>query len=505
MTRLKSILNSNYFFPAIALYYGIFYILFGEQYPFKAGFSTDGRVFESFVYSFTESYYFDSYYVHRILPAFLIRTFFKLFSNPLSEPAILLAFQILNILSLIISCYFLKQLFTLLKVTLKNQLLFFLLFFFNFGVIKYHFYFPSMTDQLALMLSTILLYFYLRNNITGIIISTIALAFTWPMAYYLGLILIAFPVNILPYSQIDLGKRKLIYFFSALYILTLIVFFVFIMNAKINVLFVAQIDRRLFPLILSIIGTTFFYLMFAKLFFNKMLFDIQLFLKKLNYKRLLTSAGVFILVYVTVKALHPKPTYTYSISQTLTDPVTYSLIRPLITIVADVSYFGVIVCILIFFWTSFCKTLSQMGWGLVIAVGFNLFLFGAAPQSRHLVNLLPWITVFLAKALDKYSFSKIFYITVGILGILASKVWLKLNIYADYKEWAKVDENGNLGFPDQILWMNIGPWMNEQMYYLQGAVALILIGILFFILYKIERNDANQLRIVKKYHLKSAR
>ncbi len=502
MNKLKTIVSSNYFFVAIVLYYSLFYVLFGEQYPFKAGFSTDGRVYESIVFSFSQSYYFDSYYIHRILPSLIIRISFNLFSIDMTEANILFAFQILNIVSLVISSYFLKKIFLILKISLKSQLLFFIMFLFNFGVIKYQFYFPSMTDQLALMLSTLLLYFYLRNNVAGLVISTIALAFTWPMAYYLGLILIALPFAVLPYSQASKLQKKAVYSISVLYILILSTIIVFILNLDIKVAFVAKIDRGWLALPLSIAGIATIYFFFGKLFLNKALFNVLLFIKKIDYKRLAISGIVFITVYLIIGALHPKPTFLYSISQTLIDPVLYSFIKPLITIVADVSYFGVLICLLILFWNSFCKIASQMGWGIVIAMGLNLFLFGLAPQSRHLINLLPWLIVILAKALDKYSFPNHFYIIVGILSIIASKVWLPLNIYDYYKTMAPTDENGNIGFPDQILWMNIGPWMDTQMYYVQGIAALVIMAIFFLMLYKIEINKSNRIRLMRKFHVK---
>jgi len=127
-------------------------------------------------------------------------------------------------------------------------------------------------------------------------------------------------------------------------------------------------------------------------------------------------------------------------------------------------------------------------------------LFGITPQSRHLINILPWIIIFLIKAINKYSFSNSFYIIVGVLSFIASKVWLLLNIYAP-NSTLNVDKNGSIGFPSQILWMNIGPWMNERMYYVQGGVMLLFIGILFLVLYKVELNGFKKLKFVRKYQI----
>lgn len=496
MLKLKTFLNNQWFFPILMLYYGAVYILFGETYPFNRGFSTDGYVFASFIPDFKKSVFFDIYYVHRILPSLLVSVFFKLFSISTYGQHIHTAFQILNVASIVLSCYFFKQILILFKISLKNQLLAFTLFLLNFGVIKYPFYLPVMTDTIALMLSIALLYFYLKNNIIGIVISTLLLAFTWPMAYYQGLILIAFPICILPHTQPNKWQKGFLYGVSIFYILALSIYFIFIEKIDITVDYVARIQRNLLPL--SILGIVLLYFSFAKLFLNKTILNIPLFLIKINYKRVLISIGVFAAVIIIINFLDPKAIPKYSTAQTLRDPIIYSLIRPLISIVSHTSYFGIVVCFLILFWNSFCKTVSQMGWGLVAALGLNLFLFGITPQSRHLINILPWVVIFLVKAINKYSFSNSFYIVAGLLSFVASKIWLLLNIY-DINSTKNLDKNGSIGFPAQLLWMNIGPWMNELMYYVQGGVMLLFVGILFLMLYKIEVNESKKLHFIRRY------
>ena len=129
-----------------------------------------------------------------------------------------------------------------------------------------------------------------------------------------------------------------------------------------------------------------------------------------------------------------------------------------------------------------------------------LFLFGITPQSRHLINILPWVIVFLVKGINKYSFSTSFYIVVGFLSFIASKIWLLLNIY-DSNSTINLDKNGSIGFPGQLLWMNIGPWMTEQMYYIQGGVMLVFIGTLFLMLYKIELDEFSKVRFIRRYKI----
>ncbi len=498
MINVKAMLSHRWFFPLLIFYYGILYFLFGETYPFNGGLSTDGYTYSSFIPDFTQSYFFNSFYVHRILPSLIVSAFFKLLSIIPSSQNIYTAFQILNLASTVLACYFLKQILLLFKISLKNQVLAFVLFLLNFGVIKYPFYLPVMTDTLALMLSTALLYFYFKNNLIGMVISTLLLAFTWPMAYYQGLLLIALPICILPFTATLKWQKYVIYGVSVLYIFVISCYYVFVEKRDMTVDFVMKIDRNLLPI--SILGIVLFYFFFAKIILNKTLFDVSLFIKKINYQRILISLIVFSSVSIIIYFLHPSTETVYTFQLVFRGPPLYSLIRPLITIVSHVSYFGILICLLLLFWKSFCKTVSQMGWGIVAAVGLNLFLFGISPESRQLINLFPWLVVFLIVTLNKYSFSTGFYIVVGVLSFVASKVWLLLNIYEGNLK-GNFDENGCMDFPDQILWMNVGPWMSERMYFVQGAVMLIFIGILFLMLYKIEVNEFNKLKLVRKYKI----
>jgi hypothetical protein len=499
MLKLKSILDSQWFFPVLTLYYGVFYILFGESYPFNGGLSFDGTVFSSFIPDFTKSFYFDSFYVSRILPALLVSVFFKLFSINSTQEHILVAFQILNLISIIISCYFLKQILLLFKISLKIQLLSFILFLLNFGVVKFPFYLPVMTDTFALMVSTALLYFYFKNNIAGIVICTFLAAFTWPMSYYQGLLLIAFPLHFLPFKSPLKWQKISIYIGAILFALALIIIIIFIEKFDNNPgYFIMMIDRDLLPL--SILGIVLLYFFFAQLFLNRTLFDVSLFLKKISYKRILISFGVFATVLLIIHFLGPKPISNASIPQILRDPTIQGLIKPLISIVSHTGYFGIIICLLFLFWRSFSKTISQMGWGILAALGLNLFLFGIAPESRHLINLVPWLIVFLAITFNKYWFPNSFYIVVGLSSFVASKIWLLLNIYDSFRSTG-IDKNGSLGFPEQLFWMNIGQYMSEQMYYIQGTMMLFFTGFLFLFLYKVEVNRFDKVKLIRKYQI----
>lgn len=494
MDKLKSIVNNKWFFPSIVLYYGIFYILFGEWYTKTV--STDGYVFYGLIVNWDAQKHFDTYYIYRILPVVIFRTVYKLFSINTSPENIFVGFQIFNLISIITSSIFLKKIFGLFKISEEKQLLGMFLFLMNFALLKYPFYLSVMTDSFAMLLSILLLYYYLKNDTTIVVIITLLLAFTWPMGFYQGLLLIALPVKFQSLSHPSELQKKLISGGAVLYALITIVFYVYIQQQEIYIQQVAKIDRTL--LHVSIIGALIAYGFFSRIFYNKNILNVKAFFEKLDYKRIGLAIATFLIVYTIVKALNPYPEPTYTTEQMLRDPFLHALIKPLIFIVADITYFGIGIILLLFFWNSFAKVVSQLGWGIVGAIALNLFLFGTTPQTRHFSNLFPWVIVFLMKAIDKYNFSKLFYITIVIAGFLISKIWLILNNFEAYPPM-QLDKNGCMGMPHQKFWMHIGPWMNEQMYFVQGGIFLIICGLLFVLLYKTEKSPTGKWIISAKY------
>ncbi|MFY9308870.1 MAG: hypothetical protein WAQ28_07455 [Bacteroidia bacterium] len=497
MDKFKAIIFNKWFFPVLFIYYGINYVVSGEVYPKMV--SADGRVFVTLIWDFRQSQYFDMYYVYRILPSLIIKSIFSFISDvrPVGEQLIP-AFQILNIFCIVATCYVLDKIMSFFKIIPQKRVLAYILLLINFALLKYPFYLPVMTDNVALLLSTMLLYFYLKNNTWAIIACTLALAFTWPMGYYQGLILIALPVHILPYTVPNKLQKRLIYGGALLLISFLVLLIIFIEKQEIWMEFAARIDRKYLPL--SIISIIIPYYFFAKIFLNKSLLDIPLFFKMLNYKRIAYAVLLFILVYTIVHLLDPKPTAMYSTAQTLRDPTLFGLRRPFVYLISDISYFGVVVCILILFWNSVAKIISQLGWGLVGAIGLNILLFGITPQTRHLINLLPWLVVFIVAALNKRDIPNYVYFAIAALAFFTSKIWLELNNYEDYPPM-QLDKNGSMGLPHQKFWMNLGPWMSDQMYVIQGTFCLLVMGILFFLFYKITTVN-NKLMVVQRFPAK---
>ncbi len=492
-TQLKKLLNHTWFFPVLMLYYGVFYILFGEKYPLTDGMGTDGYVYYTFVALLNKSVFFDSYYVHRIFPSLLVRGALDVFSLELIPKNVVMAFEILNLICIVVAMYYVKKTLIFLNIQFKNQLLAFLLLIVNFAILKWAFYFPVMTDTVAFTLCVMLLYFYFKNNYFGLIIIAFLLAFTWTMAFYQALILIAIPYQKINFSELTKKRKIGISIASIFYYLTACFCIVFVKKMDTTMELVPKINQTLLPL--SIVSVGFLFVMFSKLFFNAELFNLKAFFSQLKIFKIISAILIFVFVFAIIYFLHPKQTTFYPTSSMLMNPFVYSLIRPMHTLVSHFAIFGFSICLLILFWNEIAKTISKMGWGLVMAIALNIYLYAIMPESRSLINLFPLMIIVFIKAINKFSFSNLFYILVAIFSFISSKIWLII----DLQQIVTFDKNGTIDFPNQRFYLNLGPWMSNEMYYLQGLVMIVFSVVLFFVLYRIKKSEKTVVKFERKF------
>src|SRR5262249_40697737 len=79
----------------------------------------------------------------------------------------------------------------------------------NFGALKAASWSPVGTDTFAYALGAACVYFWLSRNVLGLVIATLANAFTWPSGLLVGCLLLAFPPgeHPLPRSPLSLAPE----------------------------------------------------------------------------------------------------------------------------------------------------------------------------------------------------------------------------------------------------------------------------------------------------------
>lgn len=498
MLQLRAVINSNFFFPIIILYYGIFYILMGERTIVNEGLGVDGLVYAQVAMGNLDSELINNYTVTRIFPAYIVHLVMESSSISYTTSNIISTFEALNLLLLTLSVYYLKKIFIILKLNLKIQLLGFILFTANIAVLKFSFYCPVGTDTDALFLGTMLVYFYLKNSKAGVLIISLITCFTWPLIAYQGIAMFLFPMDAsINYPSVKAMFFHLIRSVSVLFALVFLGYYVFYKQQDIEALFCLRINKQLVYLSSAIVLYVFYH--FAEPFINGQLY--YKFIRKLKehsfYLRLLIVVFSALAVGFAYKQLivDTAPSQFLSLERMLGLSFLFSVVRPGFAIISHFAYFAMLPVLLIFFWKSFSRSISSYGPGIVLGFTMYLYLMGIMCETRLITPLLPFFVIFLLKGINEYKFSDAFYVLFGIMALIASKIWLTM----DYRATAGIDEDGCRDIPDQLLLMNFGPWMSEKMYYIQGAAMILFSVILFFTLYKIEFIGTKELRIKRRF------
>ena len=415
----------------------------------------------------------DSYLSMRVIPSVLIHYIFALFHIAFSNPNIVTAFEILNIFCLVTGAYFVKKIFIHLKISLKNQLLGFVLLFLNFACGKFIYYYPVLTDASGFLLGILILYFYLKDHVYIIAFITLLAAFTWPPVFLQGIIFLLFPVFKNAPQPIDKTNKYIISSASVLYFAILILFFVIIKKEDTGMLFTLRIDKGLLPIS---IGFLLFFAAYLPLSIcNKNFFSMNFIRQHFRLKNLIL-VFIIVILFVWIKQLFSvRQSEFLSIEHFLKSPLLSGLTKPLIYLVAHATFYGVAIILMLFFWKEICSVISEFGIGLTLAFLLNIYLTNFVVESRGIINIFPWLIIFLVVVFEKYKIRNEVYFILTAINFLASKIWLTIG----YSAHSGIDENGALGFPNQKLFMNIGPWMSHEMWKTQGTVLLLYILLIF--------------------------
>jgi hypothetical protein len=104
-----------------------------------------------------------------------------------------------------------------------------------------------------------------------------------------------------------------------------------------------------------------------------------------------------------------------------------------------------------------------MGPGLVLFM-LTLLLQAVNAQSRQMLNYVPFVVAFTALAWDR-DIKRLDVRVFAAVCFVYSKIWFPINLVplkGPPRQW-----------PMQRYFMSHGPWMNAEMYIVQGAVVLL--------------------------------
>jgi hypothetical protein len=476
----------------IILIYGVSYFIFGEIISKGGGFGWDGRSYKVFTQKLYGAIFvtgLDQYYIQRLfVPAFLYIGF-KITGISATDINVLWTYRILNLILLLVSVYFYNLIAKELKFKNKVIWLGFCSLIINFAVLKQSFYNPVYLDIPIFTIGIIQFYFYLKNNLTGMIMTAIIGAFTWPTFLYSSLILILLPIKS---SSIIYTQKSIKNIILLIVAISFSVSGCYLYIFHLDLLSINGISPINSTLILLSIICLFLFLLLALnplLKYNK-LYDLKSCLGSLRLKNIIIAIIMFSVIYITIHL--QKPNELYNTDLFIMRILLLSITMPLIFLISHIIYFGPVLILMMYYWKNIAGIVHSFGLGLTLFVLFYVLL-SINSESRNLINAFPVFIILSMLAINNINIKSQHLISFFCLSLLYSKFWFKLNI----SEFHDDVPGGFQQFPDQTYFMSLGPWMSYDMYLLQGTLVLLTGVLIFYILSRDYKSD----KIIPEYNL----
>ena len=167
--------------------YGFFSIFWGEKIPAGGGFGFDGVIYGKAAKGFYTTIVhkqIDNLSVLRIFPSGVIYCCLQILRVSRTDANIITAFSLYNFILILLSIYLWFNIAK--KIQLSDRLLLMGLvsFLLSYGILKFNFYYPVLTDTTAFFLGFLTVWGYINNNNAIMFLCALAGAFTWPTIIY---------------------------------------------------------------------------------------------------------------------------------------------------------------------------------------------------------------------------------------------------------------------------------------------------------------------------------
>lgn len=479
--RLSSPLFYCCLLGGISLYF-ILSFLFAEKLQANNGLGWDGLRYADLAKNLLDSKELDSYLIMRIIPSAWVHIVFKILSIDFTTSNIICGFEALNLISIIVGTHFTKRIMEHFDIQPMLQLVGLMLLLVNYAVMNFTIYYPVMADSAGFALGSALLYFFVRKEVINIWLVSLLGFFTWPTIGFLGIILIVFPFSEKQENDEVQPSKFAGYILPAIafiYIIVVGYYLVYESDDFKPMAYTLPLDRALAPLsIIALALTAFWWALWIR---NFPILSIQFLKKKISLKGMISVALLVVtfLLFKNFKGLRDSENFHHFI---LTRPqIVLGLVKPFIVVVSHVNYFGAVLILLLVFHRTVQRHLKLLGLGFVLAILFNLMLFGIVSESRSLINLLPWFVVMLVVCINHLKFAYWMFFPALLFNLISSKIWLRIGDVAS----SGFNDDGTIAFPYQKFFMNLGPWISTQMWQVFCVVFAVVLVLQFLFLFKV--------------------
>jgi hypothetical protein len=454
----------------IALLLGI--VLFqipGEKVPVNEGTYGHGIFFRQVAIEFVDVIDKDSYNIwqlQHIMPFALVHVVYVLFGLELEPTPLMSGMLILNLVFLGLGVYWFFRIMKKLHFEGPMEALAFVLLFFNFFVLKEIWYHPFGTEMAALMICLGQVNYFIRYEKNKLFLVSFVGAFVSPFLLPIGLLLMILPGDKLVIHPAEKPKSLVPFLVLSLFGLGMLTLGFLSNRFSVNL-------GESFSFLISLIA------MGAFIYWVTLKSPIhwtpswKLIEKKLNMDRILIFFGGLLVVSFLLWLLSGSNS-NVSLRQLGGNFVGSILRFPFDFLTGHLMFFGMIIPFALLMMQRLLKETALLGIGFTLAMCL-LMVFAMHPNSSTLVPFIPFLFLGLMKALRRYRILWKDVLKIGLLNLLLSMFWVRLNVPGMEEAF----QAGNTsGFPAQRYWMHFG--QAQDIWVMVGSL-LLLIGMLLLL------------------------
>jgi hypothetical protein len=454
----------------------IIYGVFSERIPVNSGTGWDGKHYATLAKDIDQLWaekQIDSYQFYRLLPPACAHVVLKTFHLlPAEAHHVVNVFMGMNIFLLLFMAVLFFKLCSILNISREAEIIGFSALFFNFAVLKQTFYYPVLTDVFAYFFGLLLVYGFFARNRTVQFLALFGGSFTYPLFFVTGIFLFINP-----------DTKVLRNLFSQL---------VQVLSALVPVLFLAlfvaygvwdasfiQPQYRMHVndtiIYLSVILAMFVLYRIMKSF--ELAASIQQDAKS-EYRNIVLASVISISYFIvqwTIAKLYTVPETVFTTSTFLLNIFQQSFAQPLGFLVFHTLYLGPLVLIIVYHYRSLLQNISVHSFGLLLFV-FIYSLLALGTETRQFINAWPVMVVMALLWLTPLKIGLRHAMLFAFTSVMLSRFYLPVNrsgIYETY-EYGK--------FPEQLYFMNHGPFSTDKSYYIGLVMVLFTAAVLWFTL-----------------------
>jgi hypothetical protein len=446
--------------------------LFGESIPANRGLGYDGTIYASIATRFghlVRTGGLDSYDVWRALPSGAVWLIFRVFGVASTPQHLMLGFRWVNVIELIASIYVVHLIAQRLSFSVRAEWFVLLGMFGSFFALKWTLFDPVLVDCSGFFLAVVLLWAFLDERPIVLGAVTLLGAFTWPLVFVEGLVLLACPRSH-RWGEPRPTDRVLA---ASLSVVAAAAAFVTLRTLDHDRGLSRALRAGLAPEWRS---WAFVSALIAAAWVGLGLYPVARGLLRaravrFEVRRIVIAAVVAVVTLIAHLVLTASPDQGLA---TLRAPTPAGFVvrqnlwtalgKPGIFVVSHVVFFGPVMLLTILVWPRVVDSMRPRGLALLVMAGMAVVLSLDA-ESRQLVDLMPLVVVFTAVAVQHRLRSSLVFV-FGAATVAASKVWLPIN-HGRYPYPGTFFD-----FPAQYLFMNAGPYISSRSYAIQGSMVL---------------------------------